>query len=342
MYYVINHLLKKGLNKEVNDDVLVSINCITYNHEKYIKRAIESFLMQKTNFKFEIVIGEDCSTDNTKKIIEDYIKKYPNKIRMITDKENVGARKNGLRIHNVSKGKYIAVCEGDDYWTNPNKLQKQVDYMEQNPECTMVFHNAEKLNDVSKKSEGTMINENIGDKKCDISDIIDFRFIPTASIMYRKYTKDNLPEWYMTAVVGDLASNLIVTSYGYAYYINEVMSVYRVGNINSAVGMWDIQQKFINQKIERCKKFIDIFDNFNKFDNYRNNEAINKGKLYWEFQIDKLSGNIKSLKQNKYKELYKDMTLKSKLGVYTIKYFPSLYNGLSIAKAKLKKLKLIS
>ena len=313
---------------------IVSINCITYNHEKYIAKAIESFLMQKTNFDFEIIIGEDCSTDNTRKIVEEYVERYPDKIRMITAEKNVGARKNVLRIHEASVGKYIAVCEGDDYWIDPYKLQKQVDYMENNPGCTMTFHNAEKINDISNKSEGVMLDSNIKSKQCGISEIIDLRFIPTASIVYRKYTKDNLPKWYMTAIVGDLPSNLIVTSYGYAYYINEVMSVYRVGNSNSAMARWIVNQQNISDKIEHCKRFIEIYDNFNKFDNYRNNDSINRGKLYWEFQIDKLNGNVRALKQEKYKGLYAEFSLKDKIVMYIIKYCPRLY--IKLNKMKLK------
>ena len=126
---------------EINSP-LVSIVCITYNHKDYINQTIESFLMQKTNFTYEIVIGEDCSTDGTRQIVFEYEKKYDDIIRVITSDSNVGMRENGTRSRLACKGKYIAVCDGDDYWTSANKLQRQVDFMEANPDYSLCFHDA--------------------------------------------------------------------------------------------------------------------------------------------------------------------------------------------------------
>ena len=117
---------------------LVSVKMITYNHAPYIAQAIEGVLQQEANFPFELVIGEDCSTDGTREIVFEYRKKYPDIIRVITSEQNVGARKNGYRTEKACRGKYIAFCEGDDYWHCPDKLQKQADYMESHPECVMV------------------------------------------------------------------------------------------------------------------------------------------------------------------------------------------------------------
>lgn len=117
---------------------LVSVVMITYNHAPYITQAIEGVLQQKTNFPFELVIGEDCSTDGTREIVFEYQKKYPDIIRVITSEQNVGATRNLYRTEKNCRGKYIAYCEGDDYWHRPDKLQKQVDYMENHPECGLV------------------------------------------------------------------------------------------------------------------------------------------------------------------------------------------------------------
>lgn len=118
---------------------LVSAKMITYNHAPYIAQAIEGVLQQETNFPFELVIGEDCSTDGTREIVFDYQEKYPDIIRIITSSKNIGAKKNSFRTEKACRGKYIAYCEGDDYWHHPQKLQKQVDYMESHPECGLVF-----------------------------------------------------------------------------------------------------------------------------------------------------------------------------------------------------------
>jgi glycosyltransferase involved in cell wall biosynthesis len=118
---------------------LVSVKMITYNHAPYIAQAIEGVVRQKTNFPFELVIGEDCSTDGTREIVFDYQKKFPDIIRVITSDENVGMKRNGSRTTKACKGKYLAWCEGDDYWHHAGKLQLQTDYLESHPECGLVY-----------------------------------------------------------------------------------------------------------------------------------------------------------------------------------------------------------
>jgi glycosyltransferase involved in cell wall biosynthesis len=118
---------------------LVSVSMVTYNQAHYISQAIECVLRQKTDFPFELVIGEDCSTDGTREIVFEYQRKYPDVIVVITSDSNVGATENGMRTTGACRGKYIAMCDGDDYWHHPYKLQKQVDYLERHPKCGMVF-----------------------------------------------------------------------------------------------------------------------------------------------------------------------------------------------------------
>ena len=117
---------------------VVSVKMITYNHELYIAQAIEGVLTQETDFPIELVIGEDCSTDRTREIVLEYQRKHPEIIRVIISDKNVGMHKNGQRTQKVCRGKYVAFCEGDDYWHHPLKLQKQVDYLEAHPECGLV------------------------------------------------------------------------------------------------------------------------------------------------------------------------------------------------------------
>ena len=118
---------------------LVSVKMITYNHAPFIAEAIEGVLQQRTTFPFELVIGEDCSTDGTREIVFEYREKYPDVIRLITSDKNVGMNKNGMRVLKACRGKYLAICEGDDYWHHPYKLQKQADYLDRHPECGLVF-----------------------------------------------------------------------------------------------------------------------------------------------------------------------------------------------------------
>ena len=118
---------------------LVSVKMITYNHAPYIAQAIEGVLQQKTSFPVELIIGEDCSTDGTREIVLNFQQKYPNVIRVITSDQNVGMKKNSKRLRNTFRGKYLAYCEGDDYWHDPHKLAKQVNYLESHPECGLIY-----------------------------------------------------------------------------------------------------------------------------------------------------------------------------------------------------------
>lgn len=132
-------------------DPLVSVCMITYNHEKYISQAIEGVLIQQTNFAFELIIGEDCSTDNTRKICLEYKEKYPNIIRLLLPDVNLGMSKNFIETIQAATGKYIAFCEGDDYWTDSEKLQKQVSFLDANQKYSFCCHRFRVLNDITKK-----------------------------------------------------------------------------------------------------------------------------------------------------------------------------------------------
>ncbi|MCL5282115.1 MAG: glycosyltransferase [Planctomycetes bacterium] len=127
------------------DYPLVSVQIITYNHQPYIAQAIEGALQQQTSFPFEILIGEDCSTDGTREIVFDYQRRFPTRIRVITSDRNVGAYANQRRVHAASSGKYLAICDGDDFWHDPRKLQLQVDYLEARPEYSLVHTDADWL-----------------------------------------------------------------------------------------------------------------------------------------------------------------------------------------------------
>lgn len=137
------------------DRLLVSIECLTYNHEPYIAQTLDGFLMQKTNFPFEVIVHDDASTDKTADIICEYEKKFPKIIKPIYETENQYSKHDGslARIVNAAlKGKYVAMCEGDDYWIDENKLQMQVDFLERNPEYGMCFSNAKTVDNTNLTS----------------------------------------------------------------------------------------------------------------------------------------------------------------------------------------------
>jgi len=227
------------------NSTVVSICCITYNHEKYIRDAIEGFLMQKTNFPFEILIHDDASTDGTADIIREYEAKYPDIIKPIYQTENQYSK--GVSISATyqyprARGKYIALCEGDDYWIDPYKLQKQVDLLEQNPEYSMCFHNAFRIyEDSTKKPE--LFNDIFFSRVVTIDEIINKWIIPTASIIFKRDILP-LPTWSKSIYSGDMTLALIAASKGKVYYLNSVMSIYRINSIGSSLSANVVSRKF--------------------------------------------------------------------------------------------------
>ena len=216
-YEVENNVLEAVPNP------LVSIRTSTYNHGPYIKQCIEGILMQKTNFAFEYIIGEDFSTDETREIVFDYARKYPNIIRVITAEYNVGSKANGRRCINACRGKYMALCEGDDYWTDPLKLQKQVDFLESHPEYTMCFHNACVLNETKYKFELVKIEN----RDYNIRELFEEWLVPTASILAKKKVFDKYT-FHIDLLNGDIFFVLSAVSLGKVRGMKDVMSVYRV------------------------------------------------------------------------------------------------------------------
>ncbi len=316
-------------------DVLVSISCITYNHEKYIKEALDSFIMQKTNFAYEILIHDDASTDRTPDIIREYQKRYPEIIKPILQTENQYSKgvKVGKYNRERAKGKYIAICEGDDYWTDPLKLQIQVEYMEQNPNCILCFHNANIILAESLLTDMKLIKNVEENKIYNAGQIAVLGFIPTASILYRKTPLLNIDtlDWVINAVVGDYPLQLLATSHGYAYYINRTMSAYRTGVPGSASSRF--LKKSTDERIKYLNGFIDILDNFNEYTNFIYSDELEEARIPWDIKIAELKRDIKSFKE-RHKTYYNSLGALAKLKLYSKCYFPNLYQRLSKTKQK--------
>ncbi|MDF9801102.1 glycosyltransferase involved in cell wall biosynthesis/SAM-dependent methyltransferase [Catalinimonas alkaloidigena] len=224
----------------LNPTPLVSVCCITYNQESFIRKAIESFLMQKTNFDIEVIIHDDASTDNTSKIIREYEEKYPHIIKPIYQTENQwskGIRPSPTFVWPKAKGKYIALCEGDDYWTDPLKLQKQVDFLESNTDYVICLHNSYLRFEGTNKPDKIAINH--FKEELILKDFIDVDYFRekkglvsrghTSSILFKNNLIKKFPDWYYhKAVAGDIYLLILLAQYGKGRFINEFMSVYRI------------------------------------------------------------------------------------------------------------------
>ncbi|MCX6032763.1 MAG: glycosyltransferase [Chloroflexi bacterium] len=208
----------------------VSVRIPTYNHERYIARCIEGVLMQKTDFPFEVIIGEDCSTDRTREIVLDYEKRFPEVIQTITSEQNVGMQQNILRINRACRGFFWAMCEGDDYWIDPLKLQRQVDFLETHPECPMCFHDALIVREDGAGKVGMpgYFCPNDLPAMVTMTDVLLRKnFIPTASTLARREVLESIPEWRKNVWSGDLLARLWCAHHGPLGYLNEIMSVAR-------------------------------------------------------------------------------------------------------------------
>ena len=276
--------------------IIVSVSCITFNHAPYIRACLDGFLMQKTSFVFEILIHDDCSTDGTREIIEEYSKKYPDIIFPIFQTENQyskGVRGMMARFNFPrSRGKYIALCEGDDYWSDPYKLQRQVDFLEANTDFSICFHNMKILNE----SNPSAIEFTNSKDQESVSSILDLaskgNFMFTASVVFKK-PKDGFPNWLTDLPIGDYAIHLFNAQFGKIKFLYQVMGVYRI----HAGGVWgsfskeklydrwipmleQLQDKFSDEvnKTLRAQKIYSLLDvymiSFEKKDNKKANEVM--------------------------------------------------------------------
>ena len=258
-------------NKE---PLIVTIRCVTYNHEPFIRQCLDGFVMQKTNFRFEAIVHDDASTDRTAAIILEYAEKYPDIIRPIIETENQYSKHDGslTRIMNEhTHGKYVALCEGDDYWTDPYKLQKQVDFLESHLDYFLCFHNAFKIYESSQLNHDDLFVKNDKfDRDYTGEEIIKDWIIPTASVLFRReiiesdlYSKVIREKRFL---VGDSVLFLTAAHYGKIHYLNQVMSVYRKhrGGVTSAISFtdctaWLAHNKALKHVFGNKYKIFDFF-----------------------------------------------------------------------------------
>ena len=205
----------------------VSVLVMTYNHEKFISQALKSVAMQATNFEYEILISEDCSTDRTRQIVQDFQKAHPERVRLLLSRQNLHSNEIVVRGLRAARGQYIALLDGDDYWTSPHKLQKQADYLDLHPECSLCFHNARIFHELEGR-EGR--NWTPPDQK-EISTLEDIwmgNFIATCSTMFRRGLVGEIPSWYNDFFpITDWPLHILHAERGKIGYIDEVMGMYR-------------------------------------------------------------------------------------------------------------------
>lgn len=321
------------------ENIKVSVVCLVYNHEKYIRKCLESLVSQKTDFKYEVLVHDDASTDNSAKIIKEFEENYPNIIKPIYQTENQWSKHIGIfktfQLPRI-KGTYIAFCEGDDYWINENKLQLQYDALENNLDCKICVHDTNCIN------EDGSYNDKHYPLHSFSSGVIDGKYIllkypdwifHLSSFFIRKEIIDKLYYGGLglveTCPAGDLVIQYFSATCGNYYYIKDDMSVYRL-----------FSKESFTEKLRRGDNFVYIINRFisftNIFKNYLND--------YYSYDLEDVMSdalaeyNIKMLLQKKdYKTIYqyrnfkffKGFNKKLKLVVMLSKYMPGfekIYN----------------
>jgi len=235
------------------DQITVSIFLLTYNQEQFIAQTINSILMQKANFNFQIVIGEDCSTDGTRSICKTFAEKYSNKIKLLPALEkNIGLIANYMRTIKACEGKYIAICDGDDYWIDENKLQKQVSFLEDNPNYSIVYSKLKKL-----FPDGTF-KESIQRKLKQAGDFDDLVFenvIPSVTVLFRnRQNISAVPTWITNFPYGDWPTYLwILKDGGKIHFMDEITAVYRMHiGVSAQVRKSSSNTLLVNLGILKC------------------------------------------------------------------------------------------
>lgn len=323
------------------EEIAVSVICNAYNHEKYIKDALDGFVMQKTDFKFEVLVHDDASTDGTADIIREYEKKYPDLIKPIYQTENQYSKGNG-RVGQIQrkrvKGKYVALCEGDDYWTDPYKLQKQYNAMEKHPEVDICAHQAEYIYAATGKKlgyinpqhmDGTVVGNN---EIISVEDVIYGRgwyvYVATNSLFYRKTMDNNMPEFrkmlsldYILQIHGALRGGML--------YLSDIMSVYRYLSEGSWTATGRLQPINIALQYHTKKQeTLKVLDNETQG---KYHKVISRRIEEIEFYKLKRQKNYKELKNH---PIYKEQSMKTKVKFLLECYAPWVLTARGMLKWK--------
>lgn len=252
------------------NNIIVSVIMITYGHDKYIKQAIEGVLMQECNFEIELILSNDCSPDNTNKVVNEIIKNHPksNIIKYTEHKKNLGANNNFIWAISQVNGKYIALCEGDDYWIDPLKLQKQVEFLENNNDFSICFHDVNLIKESIEMPNDIEYSKNI----FDIYDLAEGNFMHTCSVCYRNIMHSELNYILKDLNVGDYIVHMLNARHGKIKYLKNSMANYRIHD----GGSWSLK----NEKFQ-LEKIDDYLNGLIKLDFDKRVKKILLNRIFW-------------------------------------------------------------
>ncbi|MGF0019623.1 glycosyltransferase family 2 protein [Sporofaciens sp. SGI.106] len=302
-------------------EIEVSVYCLAYNHEKYIRDALEGFVKQKTTFRFEVIVHDDASTDNTASIIKEYEIKYPEIIKGIYQKENQYSQGVNILekyIYPKIRGKYIAICEGDDCWIDEKKLQKQFDALEKHPECDMCAHRA-KLFDCSKNMVAKIFPAISKERVLTVEEVIygEGGFLPTASLFFRKDILMNPMDFQRIWSI-DYTIQIRGALRGGIYFIPETMAIYRW----KSDGSWTLRNSDVKSQIMLNEKKEKMLLELNKETAGRYKDIIEKRLRKNEFYKLILIGDYRAAVQKENRCFMQELSPVKQAKLYIKAYFP--------------------
>lgn len=264
----------------------VSVIVPTFNHAKFIAQTLDGILAQKTDFDFEIIVGDDASTDDNASIISNYQKRFPKIIKAFLHKKNLGpseprmmgGKNNVAFLFSKAEAKYIALCEGDDYWMNPGKLQKQVDFLDHNPDYSLVHHQMDVVYEDSSPTH--KFNPENQREISTFRDLLadESWFLGTASTVFRNTIKGDFPEWWMQTASGDLGIFILTTQHGKIKYLPQTMAAYR----KHSGGMTNIHTP---ENVVFLENRVKLFTDLKTYFNGRYDDILNRTTDKYQRQI---------------------------------------------------------
>lgn len=312
----------------------ITVVVMTYNHKDYIKQALDSILSQKINRNYGILIHDDCSDDGTYEILLNYKNQYPDLIKIIRqDKRKFLDDGFNMMIFNYVVphiySKYVAYCDGDDYWCDETKLQKQYDFMEKHKDYSMCFHSAYQLRPDNNMSSKWFIKEE-GD--IDLEDLINERPgipIATSSLFIKTTTFKNFPDWRKAYCVEDLPLYMVAVLEGKIHRLSDIMCVYR----QFSLGSWSAQNKNnLDRLIAHQENLINSVKLFDEQTDFQYHNLVKNHIEGCEFRIAKLKGDFEALFDKKNKRFIKQLSVKERCSLKLQYKLPSLYNLLKKEK----------
>lgn len=315
-------------------EVKVSIRCAVYNHEKYLRKCLDGFVIQKTNFKFEAVVHDDASTDGSANIIKEYAEKYPEIIKPIYQTKNLysqGISRNRY-VDPLCTGDFWAVCEGDDYWTDENKLQKQYDFMIKHPKCSICAHAVDKID--FRNNRTIYFGPSKTSRFYSAEDVIlgGGGFVSTNSLFCKREVFENKPSCFNCKGIGDYQLQMYGAFVGEFYYMSDNMGVY---NCYSSANSWSARNSSREKSIDVYTGLNNMLSNVNRFFVYKYDCAIKHVISQNMFSIQVLNNNYKELISNEvYKSIFKSQNFRKKIKIYLGAYFPRVLNMIQNIRGK--------